>query len=78
MPIREYRCQKCGHKFETLILAGENENDLTCPKCHAAQVKRCMSVFTGMVPVDGTGAAKSAAAASSCGSCSGGSCSTCH
>ncbi len=78
MPIREYRCTKCGSKFETLVLQGEDENSLSCPKCHGKDIHRCMSVFTGLVPNGGTGAAKAAASGASCGSCSGGSCSTCH
>ncbi len=76
MPIREYRCQKCGHKFETLVLPGEDEKAIACPACQAKDIKRCMSVFTGRVPNGGTGAAK--AAAGGCSTCSGGTCSTCH
>lgn len=78
MPIREYRCQKCGYKFETLVLAGENEKDLSCPKCQAKDIRRCMSVFTGLVPNGGSGAAKAASGGAGCGTCSGGTCSTCH
>ncbi len=76
MPIREYRCQKCGEKFERLIFSGGEENDLACPKCGAKEPKRVMSVFTGLCPNGGTGAAR-AASGGGCSTCSGGSCSTC-
>jgi len=77
MPIREYRCAKCGSKFETLVFSSEEESSLVCPKCHSKDLKRCMSVFTGLVPNGGTGAAK-ASSGGSCSTCSGGTCSTCQ
>ncbi len=77
MPIREFRCSKCGAKFETLVFSNEEEKSLACPKCQSRDIKRCMSIFTGLVRNGGTGPAKTASD-SSCGSCSGGSCSTCH
>lgn len=78
MPIREFKCSKCGSKFETLVFSSEEEKGVACPKCSSKDIKRCMSVFTGLVPNGGTGAAKAASSASGCSSCSGGSCSTCH
>ncbi|HEX31008.1 MAG: hypothetical protein DRQ02_12205 [Candidatus Latescibacterota bacterium] len=35
MPIYEYRCQKCGTKFELLQKVGATGEDLVCPKCGA-------------------------------------------
>lgn len=42
MPIFEYRCESCGHKFEA-ILFGEQKPE--CPKCHAHKLEQQLSVF---------------------------------
>jgi putative FmdB family regulatory protein len=41
MPIFDFVCRKCEHSFETLIQNGE---DAECPKCHATQLERLLSV----------------------------------
>ena len=41
MPIFEYRCQKCGHEFETLVLKGTVPS---CPQCHAETLERLLSI----------------------------------
>jgi len=42
MPIFEYRCEECGHRFEA-ILFGEQRPE--CPKCHTARLERQLSTF---------------------------------
>ncbi|KPK78843.1 MAG: FmdB family transcriptional regulator [candidate division Zixibacteria bacterium SM23_73] len=42
MPVYEYKCQKCGHKFEKLVFAKEKIN---CPKCKSKNLKKLFSVF---------------------------------
>jgi putative FmdB family regulatory protein len=89
MPIREYRCQKCLNKFETLLLSGEDEASLNCPKCGVGDIRRCMSVFVGLVPNGGTKTAATPETAGGapastptegggCSSCASGSCANCH
>lgn len=58
MPIFEYRCESCGHKFET-ILFGEQKPE--CPKCHTRELERQLSVFAVNRP------SSSAAPAMGCG-----------
>jgi putative FmdB family regulatory protein len=41
MPIFEYRCQSCGHEFETLVLKGSVP---ACPACKAESLERMLSV----------------------------------
>lgn len=41
MPIFEYRCQDCGHEFETLVRGGADAP--TCPKCHSVQLHKKLS-----------------------------------
>lgn len=35
MPLYQYECEKCGHKFEVQRKMGESDKDLKCPKCGA-------------------------------------------
>ena len=37
MPIYEYKCQKCGYKFEELVI---EEKETKCPKCNSDLVAR--------------------------------------
>lgn len=43
MPVYEYKCGKCGHIFEKLVLQEKEEEELRCPKCKG-KVERVMSV----------------------------------
>jgi putative FmdB family regulatory protein len=42
MPIFEYRCESCGHKFEA-ILFGEQKAE--CPHCHTEKLEQLLSTF---------------------------------
>jgi putative FmdB family regulatory protein len=70
MPIYEYRCADCSHRFEILQRMGENGDGLACPECGARKVEKQLSTF----------AAATASSSSSfdtggeMGSCGGGSC----
>jgi len=72
MPLYEYKCQKCGQRFECLVNPGKDK-DVVCDKCGSADVKKLISGF-GI----GGGSSRIKASSSSCSSCSSGSCSTCH
>ncbi len=43
MPIYEYRCEACGHAFETLVL-GKTAPE--CPSCQSQDLERLMSLPT--------------------------------
>jgi putative FmdB family regulatory protein len=43
MPIYEYKCTKCGHKFEKLVFGKEK---LKCPKCGSNVLEKLFSVFS--------------------------------
>ena len=43
MPIFEYRCEACGHEFETLVL-GKTAPE--CPSCQSQDLKRLLSLPT--------------------------------
>ena len=63
MPIYEYRCEKCGSRFDVLQRVGEDGKHLRCPKCGHEKVEKQFSAFAtsgGSPHVSGGG--------SSCGS----------
>ncbi len=78
MPIYEYRCGKCGSKFELLRSISQADGEAACPQCKSA-AKRIMSRFCskstsemGFTNFQGLGNS-----GGGCSSCGGGSCSTC-
>lgn len=42
MPIFEYACQSCGHRFEALVFGGKTPD---CPECGGAKLEKQLSVF---------------------------------
>jgi len=42
MPIFEYKCKKCGHKFEELVSGKEK---ISCPKCGSENLEKLISNF---------------------------------
>ena len=44
MPIYEYRCENCGHRFEALLSSSTDE--AVCPKCAGTNLSRLMSSFS--------------------------------
>lgn len=62
MPIFEYACGACGHRFETLV---RGDSQPACPVCQSQQLDKQLSVFA-------TGNAAAAAAPAlpmGCGAC---------
>lgn len=44
MPIYEYECDACSHRFELLVLPHSPETR-TCPSCKGGQVHKLLSLF---------------------------------
>ena len=60
MPIYEYRCGACEHRFEAL-LSSSDEKAPPCPRCGGIQVAKMLSAFavtrgTGKTPPGPCGA----------------------
>lgn len=43
MPIYEYRCKKCNHKFEVLKPIERRDEDEKCPVCSSKETERLLS-----------------------------------
>ncbi len=44
MPLFEYRCEKCGARFEKLVMTSKRD-EVICVKCGSEQTKRQFSTF---------------------------------
>ncbi len=71
MPIYEYVCMECESHFEELVRNGEQ---VSCPDCAAANVKRQLSVFSA----HGTRSQPSFGETAAGGGCCGGGCGCGH
>jgi len=45
MPIYEYECKGCGHRFEAIRPLGDRSRKLACPDCGKTAATRLPSVF---------------------------------
>ena len=55
MPLYEYACRSCGHRFEELVgsHAGTAPSDVKCPSCGAEEPERLLSAYAttrGLTP----------------------------
>ena len=67
MPIKEYQCSECGHRFDVLQRLGEDGSGVTCPKCGASKPEKMLSAFAS-----GGGTSSGSYTPSSAGNCSSG------
>src|SRR5262245_63463259 len=47
MPIYEYECDVCAHRFEQLVMPAQAQHavDRTCPSCRSTAVRQVPSLF---------------------------------
>lgn len=45
MPLYEYTCQECDHRFEVLQRIGEGPEGLQCPECDCEEIEKEFSTF---------------------------------
>ncbi|WP_027717348.1 FmdB family zinc ribbon protein [Desulfovirgula thermocuniculi] len=75
MPIYEFRCRRCGHRFEKLCAVGESGEAQECPSCRAVGAERLLSSFAALGGSRDNGGST---ASSGCSGCAGKSCATCR
>ena len=46
MPLYEYKCEKCGEIFETLISLSKINDPVECAKCGSKETTRLFSPFS--------------------------------
>lgn len=49
MPLYEYVCESCDHRYEAMQSLSTKPEDTTCPKCQKAKSRRIMSSFASKV-----------------------------
>ncbi|HZF08546.1 MAG TPA: zinc ribbon domain-containing protein [Thermoanaerobaculia bacterium] len=59
MPLYEYRCSDCDHRFEILQRIGQGADGLACPKCGVPHLEKQFSTFSASTATGG-GAMESA------------------
>jgi putative FmdB family regulatory protein len=57
MPLYEYRCRDCDHRFEVLQRVGDTGDGLLCPACGAREPARQLSTFAAGSGTKGASAA---------------------
>ncbi|HAD82954.1 TPA: FmdB family transcriptional regulator [Candidatus Edwardsbacteria bacterium] len=72
MPIFEFECSRCNHKFEQLMRLSESRP--ACPDCGSAQTEKMFSTFGCKTERGFVSAGKSGG----CGGCSSHNCSSCN
>ena len=46
MPVYEYKCKKCGKRFDSFRWASEKSTQAVCPSCGSRETERQLSVFS--------------------------------
>ncbi len=62
MPIFEYICHSCGHRFERIVFGMD---DPACPSCNGNRTEKQISAFA----VGATGNPSAGSSSGSCGTC---------
>ena len=85
MPIYEYKCTECQHKFDLLRPSALSSQPSDCPKCGKSSERVLVTSFAcrGGATLNGDSGPSGESGSglgmgSSCGGCSGGNCSSCH
>jgi putative FmdB family regulatory protein len=64
MPLFEYECRTCDHRFELLV---RESTKLECPKCSGQELDKQLSVFAVSAPASGGSRDMGPAPCGSCG-----------
>ncbi len=59
MPIYEYRCEECNHRFEIIQRLGASSDGLSCPGCGAPRLEKVFSTFAAAATQGSTAEAPS-------------------
>lgn len=45
MPVYEYRCRKCGTRFDKFVRSLSAQETVECPECGSREVEKAISLF---------------------------------
>jgi putative FmdB family regulatory protein len=76
MPIYEYQCPSCNHKFELLRSMSDSDKEAPCPKCKE-KAKRTLSRFASFSKNSTGEVSAIAGSGNSCSGCTSSNCATC-
>ena len=76
MPIYEFKCLKCEEFFEVLVMGGDEEQEMQCPKCKSEDFERVLSSTNYSMPGGGGAPGKPKGTSAETRTCSSGSCTT--
>ena len=74
MPIYEYICKECNHKFEAMRSFSQADDPIDCKKCGSSDTYRTVSKCFSK----GDGISVVSTSTGGCAGCSGGNCAHCH
>jgi putative FmdB family regulatory protein len=74
MPLYEFKCSKCEHFFEILVMSEKDQVEMKCPQCNSEEFERVLST-TSYLMGNGAGGGDNGVS-SQTRTCSGGSCTT--
>lgn len=63
MPIYEYRCPDCDHRFQRLLPMTSSDKGPACPRCGSERVERLVSSFASTSGSGGSSAGRSCGSA---------------
>ena len=64
MPLFDFTCSACGHRFDKLFRTMGDSPEAECPQCGSAETKRALSLVNA-----GQSEGKGAEGLPTCGSC---------
>jgi putative FmdB family regulatory protein len=76
MPIYEYACPRCDHRFELRRGMSAADDPVDCPACQSPEVQRLISRVVCFSK--GEGGQMASVGGGGCGGCAGSSCGSCH
>ncbi len=79
MPIYEFKCLECEEFFEILVMGGDKDDEVKCPKCEKQSFERVISTTSYTMSSSGGGSSHRpsggpSGATTENRTCSGGSC----
>ncbi len=77
MPVYEYQCTACKHRFEALRPMSQADAPAACPRCAAPDARKLISVFAAISRDGGGSRLVAGSGGTGCASCASHNCAAC-